>query len=132
MAPLPAEYKEVIDLQIEEFGELWVEDILAANNYGELRFRIPLAPFCSKVSAGDTHAVTVTVADKRSTGRLIFSGFADACAGTGDDNGDAMESELFSGAVAKAPAAPAGKSGKKAKKKGKKKKKKKKKKRKKR
>jgi hypothetical protein len=95
--PQPERFEAITQKMSDAFGEIWVEDNLAKNDYGELRYRIPVTPFCANVVDGDTHALTVTLADGRTTGRQVFFDMAAVCGGTAGGEGEAWESSWFSG-----------------------------------
>jgi hypothetical protein len=106
-ALLKTEYDEMVATQEEAYGELFVEDNLKPNDYGELRYRIPFDSFCPMVANGKPHALIVTLADGRQTEQLVFSGLSETCAGTGANGGFDLEREWFSGAAPVTAAPPA-------------------------
>jgi len=108
-APQQEAFTAISAKMADAFGDIWVEDNLEKNDYGELRYRIPVEPFCSSVVDGDTHALTITLADSRTTGRQVFFDMAAVCGGTAGGDGESWEANWFSGAPGAdpTPAAPA-------------------------
>ncbi len=107
------------------FGDGFVKAELDPYDYGELRFRIPFAPFCAKVDAARVYVLTLTLADGRKASEN-FQDMANICTGAEEGDGTAWEKEWgMSSAAGAAPAAAddddkGGKAKKKKKKKGRK------------
>jgi len=75
----------------EAFGEKWVEANVMPYDFGVLRYRVPFAPFCPKVTDREVHALTLSLADGRKTSDIGFSDLVNICAGQEDGDGTAME-----------------------------------------
>jgi hypothetical protein len=106
-AAQPEAFADISAQMVETFGDIWVEDNLAQNDYGELRYRIPVEPICGNVTEGDAHALTVTLSDGRSTGHQVFFDMAAVCGGGAAGEGEAWEADWFSGPAPAAPVAAA-------------------------
>ncbi len=87
----PELIKEVSDDMAASFGADWVAKNLAPYDYGELRYRIPFALFCGKVTDSEVHALTLTLADGRSSGEMGFSDLINICTGQEEGEGTALE-----------------------------------------
>ncbi|MBI3179583.1 MAG: hypothetical protein HYZ27_07960, partial [Deltaproteobacteria bacterium] len=87
----PELVKEVSAEMTASFGADWVAKNLAPYDYGELRYRIPFAPFCGKVTDTEVHALTLILADGRSSGEMGFSDLINICAAQEEGEGTAME-----------------------------------------
>ncbi|MFC1609479.1 trypsin-like peptidase domain-containing protein [Myxococcota bacterium] len=98
-ASQPDSFTRIKSEQLDNFGDIWVEDNLAPRDYGELRYRLPLASFCSKVSSSTVYALQLTLADGRTPGRLVLADLSNGCSGSGGD-GDGLENAWFSSPVA--------------------------------
>ncbi len=92
----PQELAAITRTMSDAYGDIWVEDNLSQNDYGELRYRVPVEAFCDQVVDGDTHAFTVLLGDNRTTGRQIIFDMAAVCAGTAVGDGESWEASWFS------------------------------------
>lgn len=88
---LPDEQKKLGDTLGKTFGVTYVEQNLAPYEYGELRYRIPFKPFCSKVTDQEVHVLVMTLADGRKSGEIGFSDMVNVCSGSEEGEGDALE-----------------------------------------
>ena len=91
--PQPDKMAELAKEMRTNFGESWVKEHLESNDYGEIRFRVPTAPFCPKVTDKEVHVVTVTLADGRAPQPMGFNDMVNICSGTEDADGGAWEKE---------------------------------------
>ena len=72
-------------------GEDYVEKNFKPYLYGQLRYRIPFAPFCSKVSEQAIHILEIYFADGRSTGEISFADLINICSAIEEGEGSALE-----------------------------------------
>jgi hypothetical protein len=70
-----------------------------------LRFRIPFAPFCSKVTENEAHVLTITLDDGRTTGPMQYPDLVNVCTGQEDGDGSAWEQQWGMVQPASPPAA---------------------------
>ena len=91
--PQPDKMAELTKEMHTNFGDAWVKENLEPNDYGEIRFRIPTAPFCSKVSDKEVHQITITLGDGRAPQPMGFNDMVNICSGTEDADGGKWEKE---------------------------------------
>jgi hypothetical protein len=90
-ATSPESTATVVKSMTEAFGQSWVEANIAPYDFGVLRYRIPFAPFCPRVTDREVHALTLILADGRKTSDIGFSDLVNICAGREDGDGTALE-----------------------------------------
>ncbi|OGR09744.1 MAG: hypothetical protein A2341_13085 [Deltaproteobacteria bacterium RIFOXYB12_FULL_58_9] len=116
-APMADQLEKIKESSRSTLGATFVTDNLDPYDYGELRFRLPFAPFCPKVEGDKVYVLNVELSDGRKVSEN-FNDMANVCAGEGGE-GDGWEKEWGMAGEA-AAAASAGTPSKKSKRKAKK------------
>ncbi len=106
-ATSPEALAEVTKSMTDSYGEAWVKENLAPYEFGELRWRLPFAPICGKVTDKEVHTLVLTLADGRATQAMSFNDMVNICAAQEEGEGATMEKDWgFTGEPATAPKAP--------------------------
>jgi hypothetical protein len=100
--PQPDKMAELTKEMTKNFGAGWAKEHLEPNDYGDIRFRIPIAAFCPKVTDKEVHNVTVSLVDGRAPQTMGFNDMVNICAATEEAEGGIWEKEWgFSAEVGK-------------------------------
>ncbi|MEZ4272552.1 MAG: serine protease [Myxococcota bacterium] len=76
---------------VESFGETYAKQYFDPYLYGELRYRLPFAPFCKDVSDTEVHVMVLTLEDNRTSGEIEFSDLVNICKGEEEGEGTRLE-----------------------------------------
>jgi hypothetical protein len=91
--PQPDKLAELGKDMTKNFGAGWVKEHLEPNDYGDIRFRIPIAPFCPKVTDKEVHNVTISLADGRAPQVMGFNDMVNICDAKEEAEGGIWEKE---------------------------------------